>query len=224
MKMSKAITKNRWDKLRQRMVAYGIEDVPLTELPANLSELAKDPEEGAERLLILLSISLCASNDDLNDKVADWLKTEDLWQVASDNEKMFLRSEDAPDTVRARLSFRFEGSYMLAWALGFVNEQPDPSGECDEVMVSEFFSAVPPLFAETDDFLASASFRRMTVLHDEYLFYQMCHLYFLHIHAADKENSSGVMEAVAHERYLALEWLFNMDQPGWDELEDEDDE
>lgn len=222
--MAKTITKNRWDKLRQRMIVYGIEDVPLTAIPENLTLVTKDHETAAARLLVLLSVSLCASNSDMTDRIADWLKTADIWQFASENEKYFFRVGDIEESDRARLSFRFEAAYMLAWSLGFVNELPDPAGECDQELVADFFSNIPPLFTDTDEFLSDAAFRRISVLHDEYLFYLMTHLYFRHIEEADKENSSNVHIACAQQRYLVLEWLFDTENTGWDELQQEPEE
>ncbi len=219
--MAKTITKNQWDKLRQRMIVYGIEDVPLTAIPENNTLISKDPETAAARLLLLLCVSLCASNSEMTDKIANWLKTEDLWQFASENEKYLLRSDDADEAERAKLSFRFEAAYMLAWALGFVDEAPDPSSECDPELVTAFFSNIPALFTETEDFLADAAFRRISVLHDEFLFYKMTALYFSHIKETDKEDSSNVHPAAAYERYIVLSWLFDTDDMGWDELHDD---
>ncbi|HTE28352.1 DUF4272 domain-containing protein [Flavitalea sp.] len=216
--MSKSISKTRWDKLRQRMIAYGIQDVPLTAIPENITEAIKEPEEAAARMLILLSVAFCASNSAEADKIADWLKKEDLWQAASENEKFFFREHETTDEEKAKLSFQFEGAYMLAWVLGRVEVYPDPSSECDLELVGDFFANVPPVLAETDDLFEDAGFERITSIHDEYLFYKMAALYFKHIKKTDKENTSNVHSAAAHQRYLVLEWLLNPDDLEWDQL------
>jgi uncharacterized protein DUF4272 len=224
--MSRSITRIRWEKLRQRMIVYGIQDVPLTAIPENVTAAIKDPEEAAARLLILLSIAFSASNTAETDKIADWLKREELWPVASEIEKTFLREHDARDDDRARLSFQFEGAYMLAWALNLVKIFPDPSAECDAELVGDFFANVPPLLAPTDELFGKRAFRRITTIHDEYLFYKMAQLYFRHIKKEDKENTCNVHESASRERFLVLEWLFNPNDLNWDEvagLVDEDD-
>jgi hypothetical protein len=218
LSMAKTISKARWDKLMQRMIAYGINDVPLKAIPDNLTEIVRDPREAAARLLLLLSVSFCASNSAESDKIADWLKIEDIWQLASENEKSFLREPDITETEKAKLSFRFEGAYMLAWALGLVPLFPDPSSECDPELVADFFATVPPPGSPTEDFFEDAAFNRVTTIHDEYLFYNIVKLYFKHIRETDKENSSNVHEAAGAERLLVLEWLFNPELPEWDEL------
>jgi hypothetical protein len=200
------------------MIVYGIEDVPLTAIPENISTIIKDPEEAAARLLILLSVAFSASNASETDKIADWLKREEIWPVASETEKFFLREDGAGDDELAKLSFRFEGAYMLAWALELVPEQPDPAAECDPELVGDFFANVPPLLAETNALFDDLAFRRVNAVHDEYLFYKMARLYSNHIKTADKENTSNVHQAAAMERFLVLEWLFNEQDPDWDEL------
>jgi len=216
--MAKSISKARWDKLRQRMIVYGIQDVPITAIPENISEIIKGPEEAAGRLLMLLSVAFSASNSGEADKIADWLKREEVWQVASENEKFFFREHSAGDEEKAKLSFRFEGAYMLAWVLGLVEISPDPSSECDAEMVGDFFANVPPLLSSTDSLVEDAQYRRLANIHDEYLFYKMTRAYFRHIKQADKENTSNVHEAAAHQRFLVLEWLINQEDPEWDAL------
>jgi hypothetical protein len=218
MMAAKSISKARWDKLWQRMIAYGIQDVPLTAIPENITEVIKDPEEAAARMLILLSVAFCASNSAEADKIADWLKKEDLWQAASENEKLFFREPETSDEEKARLSFQFEGAYMLSWVLRHVEVYPDPSSECDIELVSDFFANVPPLLAETNSLFENAGYLRTTAIHDEYLFYKMSALYFKHIMKTDKENTSNVHKSAAFQRYLVLEWLLNPEDLGWDEL------
>jgi hypothetical protein len=201
------------------MIAYGIDDVPLTAIPLNITEIAKQPEEAAARLLLLLSIAFSASNATETDKIADWLKTEELWLAASETEKIFFREHETSEDKRAGLSFQFEGAYMLAWALGEVKIYPDPSSECDLELVGDFFAVIPPLFSETDALFDNAGFRKTVAIHDEYLFYSMTQLYFKHIHEVDKENTSNIHEAAAYQRFLVLEWLMN--DVDWGEEEDD---
>ncbi|HMF70918.1 MAG TPA: DUF4272 domain-containing protein [Flavitalea sp.] len=217
--MAKTISKLRWEKLRQRMIAYGIDDVPLTAIPLNITEVTKQPEEAAARLLLLLSIAFSASNAAETDKIADWLKTEELWLAASEVEKTFFREHETSEDKRAALSFQFEGAYMLSWALGKVKIYPDPSSECDAELVADFFSFIPPLFSETDSLFEDGRFRKVVAIHDEYLFYSMTQLYFKHIREVDKENTSNIHEAAAYQRFLVLEWLMN--DVDWDEEEEE---
>ncbi|RYF99652.1 MAG: hypothetical protein EOO02_16510, partial [Chitinophagaceae bacterium] len=61
--MSKSISKQRWDKLWNRMIAYGINDVPLKEMPLNIPGASKEPGEASARIMILLATAFCASND-----------------------------------------------------------------------------------------------------------------------------------------------------------------
>jgi hypothetical protein len=216
--MAKSISKITWEKLRQRMIAYGIQDVPLTALPENITVVTKDPEEAAARMMILLSVAFCASNSAEADKIADWLKREGLWQGVSDNEKLFFRDPETIDDEKAKLSFQFEGAYLLAWALGQVEVFPDPSSECDLEPVSDFFANIPPLLAETNSLFEDAGYLKIATIYDEYLFYKMAESYFKHIKIADKENTSNVHKSAAHQRYLVLEWLLNPEDLEWDEL------
>jgi len=225
--MAKSISKTRWDNLRQRMIVYGIQDVPLTSIPENKTEILKGPEEAAGRLLMLLAVAFSASNSTEADKIADWLKREEVWQIASENEKSFFRELNLTDEEQAKLSFRFEGAYMLAWALGQVEVFPDPSSECDAELVGDFFANIPPLLGETNSLVEDAQYKKLQSIHDEYLFYLMANRYFRHIKTTDKENTSNVHMAAAYERFLVLEWLLNPADLEWDEtilsLQDEED-
>jgi len=216
--MAKSISKSRWDKLRQRMIVYGIQDLPLTAIPANVDEIIKGPEEAAGRLVMLLSIAFSASNSGETDKISDWLKREEVWQVASENEKSFFREQNSTDEEKAKLSFRFEGAYMLAWVLGHVQTYPDPASESDAESVSDFFANIPPLFGETDVLVEEPGYRKIQEIHNEYLFYKMAHQYFKYIKKVDKENTSNLHMAAAYERFLVLEWLFNAADADWDQV------
>ena len=129
-----------------------------------------------------------------------------------------MREPEISDEEKAKLSFQFEGAYMLAWALGRVDIFPDPSSECDLELVTDFFANVPPFLLKRMTFLKDPRLLRTTAIHDEYLFYKMADLYFKHIKKTDKENTSNVHKEAARQRYLVLEWLLNPGEPEWDEL------
>lgn len=203
------------------MIAYGINDVPLKEMPLNISGFSKEPGETSARIMILLATAFSASNDSETDRIADWLKTESIWQFAGETEKMFFREHHHSDEEKGKLSFRFEGAYLLAWALKLVDIAPDPSSECDAELVGDFFAGVPPLLDDVSPIFEDPKYRAIAAIHDEYLFYKMAELYFNHIQKEDRENTSNVHESAAKERLLVLEWLLNEDDPDWDTLTDE---
>ena len=176
-----------------------------------------EPSETAERLLVLLSISYTAYNFDETEKVMDWLKKEDLWKSVSPSEKEFFRKPGPGDEEKQTLSWRFEGAYILAWALESVSTAPAPGSECSQQEVSEFLQSVPPVGSPTGVFFAGLKYRRLTEIIEESLFYEIATKYFKTIVIQDKENSSQVHSKASVERYLALKYLLSgKEKLDWD--------
>ena len=217
-KPSASILQKRKDKLKVRVEQYGLENIEFG--PVLLDETQYQHVEAiqtAERLLILLSIAYTAYNFDESEKVMDWLKNEDLWRSVSPNEKEFFRSPEPGDEEKQKLSWRFEGAYILAWALEKVSIAPNPGSECSQQEVSEFLQSVPPVGSSTGEFFAGLKYRRLPEIIEESLFYEIATKYFKTIVIQDKENSSQVHSKASVERYLALKWLLSgKEKLDWD--------
>ncbi|MGZ5135556.1 MAG: DUF4272 domain-containing protein [Flavitalea sp.] len=216
---SATLLQKREDKLKLRVEQYGLEDIEYeNKLFDETQYQFVEPIEAAERLLILLAVSFTAYNFDESEKVMDWLKKEELWKSVSPQEKEFFRNPDPGNEEKQNLSWRFEGGYILAWALKKVSTTPDPGSECDEKRVSEFLQSVPPVGSSTEAFFAGLKFRRLPDIIEEALFYEIATKYFKTIIIEDKENSSQVHSKASVQRYLALKWLKNAKEKlDWDE-------
>jgi len=210
----------RKKKIFERLKYYGIDEPILNTEILNHSQYNHiEPDKAAERLLILLGIATSAYNFDESEKVMDWLKKENLWKSVSDKEKEFFRNPHPEDEQKQTLSWRFEGAYVLAWALGKVSAAADPSNECTEEQITEFLKQVPSVGTSTEQFFIDLQFRPFTVILDESLFHEIATEYFRNILIQDKENTSQVHAKATLERHQALSWLRNTgEESGWDAI------
>src|SRR3990170_877997 len=136
------------------------------------------PNQAAERCLILLAVAFTAYNFEQSEKVMDWLKKEELWKSVSVKEKEFFRHPDPDEDEKQNLSWRFEGAYMLAWTLLLVSKAPDPSSECRNEEVSEFLQVIPTIGSSSEEFFEMEHhFRALPEIVDEKLFYQIATTY-----------------------------------------------
>jgi len=219
-KPSKKSLALRKEKLESRLRAYGLDnDIPPINVTNEYNAFVH-PQEAAERMLILLAVALSAYNFEEAERIMDWLKKEDLWKSVSDKEKEFFRNPDPGDEEKQNLSWRFEGAFMLAWALGKVSSPAEPGNECNEEQINEFFKHVPTVGTITYEFFSGLKFRAFEDILDENLFYKNATVYFKTILIQDKENTSQVHKKASFQRSLALSWLQNPDEKlHWDAIE-----
>ena len=209
----------RKEKLEARLKNYGLDNTITDSILFDETKFEYvHPQEAAERLLILLAVASTAYNFDQCEKVMDWLKKEQLWKAVSANEKEFFRNPDPSDEEKQKLSWRFEGAYILAWALNIVSAAPDPGRECNEIMISEFLMSVPTVGSETENFLSGLHYRPLKEIFDENLFYENATAYFRNIIKKDKENTSQVHSKASFERCIVLNWLKNPGETDWDTI------
>ena len=211
----------RKEKIEARLIQHGIDDyliIDLSRLDKKVYKFAS-PEEAAQRLLILLAISFTAYNFDESEKVMDWLKTENLWKAVSEKEKEFFRDPDPGEEEKKNLSWRFEGAYVLAWALKKIRSVPNPGNECNEGEVKEFLSTIPTIGSPTQLFLKNLRFRPLDEILDENLFAELATDYFHNLQVTDKANTSTIHARAVYERLLALNWLRRFENNNdWDKI------
>ncbi|MBC7830112.1 MAG: DUF4272 domain-containing protein [Chitinophagaceae bacterium] len=208
----------RKEKLETRLREFGLDSTIRESIAFDETQYSYPaPHLSAERLLILLAVSFTAYNFDESEKVMDWLKKEQLWKSVSAHEKEFFRDPDPGEDEKQRLSWRFEGAYILAWALKMVSSSAEPGTECSKEQVNAFLQAVPTVGSSTEGFLSALHYRSLPEVLDENLFYETATVYFREIVVRDKENTSQVHAKASFERHLALSWLRNAaEQPDWD--------
>ena len=174
------------------MIAYGIQDVPMTAIPENITNAVKDPEEAAARMLILLSVAFCASNSDEADKIANWLKNEDLWQAASDNEKLFFRERKAVMKKKQNCLFNSKVHICLPGCLAGSKYILIPRQNVIWNLLEIFLQMCHRCLAETENLFENLAYDVLPPFMMNTFFIKWQCLYFKHIKKTDKENTSNV--------------------------------
>ena len=212
--VNKKKLQQRKEKIEARLIQHGIDDFKITDV-SDLEESHYDfstPHEAAQRLLILLALAFTAYNFDESEKVMDWLKKENLWKAVSEKEKEFFRNPEPGEDEKRDLSWRFEGAYVLAWALQKIKLPPNPADECNEDQVNEFLVNVPTVGSVTQAFFNNLQFRAVDEILDETIFSELATAYFRDLHVTDKANTSTVHARAVYERLLALNWLRGLEE------------
>jgi hypothetical protein len=220
MAIRKSSLQARNKKIASRLNEYGIDEAVQNIHVLDETQFHYVPlDKVAERLLILLGIAYTAYNFMETERVMDWLKKERLWKSVSEKEKEFLRTPDPDEEWKQHLSWRFEGAYMLAWTLNKVSLKPDPARECLKDQIDEFAHSIPIVGSSTEKFFSELSYRSLTEIIDESIFYEMVIRYLVDIKVQHKENTSQVQHQASFERHFVLKWVTNFKtETGWDEI------
>jgi hypothetical protein len=92
--------------------------------------MLRAPAEVARRLLVLHAVTVRADGGP-REEALPLIERHGLWPAVSPEERRLLEAEEADEGLARKLLWRLEGMWVLAWALGEVEELPWPAGFCD---------------------------------------------------------------------------------------------
>lgn len=169
-------------------------------------------DEIAKRILILVYLSYVGEVPKDKQVVIDFLKAENLWESASEEEQR-LFNKTMNDQERANVSWRSESIWLLLWCINKVDKLDLPY-EC--VKVQDVVKYLPPFMTSPKEFINTVSTRKKSELLDAADL-----LYRLHWATRQaqltKTNTTKLNPSVVYERHYAINWV-TFYAENWDDV------
>jgi hypothetical protein len=128
---------------------------------------------------------------------------------------MALIDQEAPAQRDVVLfAWRYEGVFLLEWALGLTADLPFPERICDVPKTVQALIATWP-----DDLLKRAKLREPALILDALDLHYRLHWYVRQARLDGKEPPPGLDGGVIQERHHALNWLVRFEDRDWDDVD-----
>lgn len=214
--------KKRKTNLENRLVSLGIKKYKVTYLPY-LDYSAVNfqlPYDAGCRLLILYGLVFVVNNLEARPNLINWFKQEKLWDHVSQNERAFLIEPQPEQRQLSRLSWGLEGALTLGWALGIVQHLPAFNRTAPDEELDAFFTAIPELGGETQQFLNRLRYRDLGEIYEENLVNELATSYFRDLLFNGQNDETTIDRGVSFERHKILNWLRQFSGiSGWDDTD-----
>ena len=129
-------------------------------------------------------------------------------------ERAFMADPDPEEQFRTNIAWRYEGVYVLLWALGFYD---DLSREDEIVDVARMGGLLRELGA--DGLFAQAKLRPQAEILDMADYYYRLHWAVTNARLKGEVLPEGTDASIMLERARALNWLYGYAGQGWDEVD-----
>lgn len=129
-------------------------------------------------------------------------------------EAVFMADPDPDQQFRVNITWRYEGVYVLLWALGFYDAMPP---EDQVVDVAEMGALLRDLGSE--GLFAQAKLRPQAELLDMADYYYRLHWAVTNARIKGEDLPEGTDASIMLERARALNWLYGYAGQGWDEVD-----
>ncbi len=162
------------------------------------------PEEAAQRIVILQTLSYLAHDLDQREGAADWLMDEGLWEAVSPKERDFLTKPEPSQEELIAFSWHAEAVHTLAWALGLFDKIEAPTDTCD---MEQLGQVLPALAEPLGNFTREQAYRPIEDIFDENLFNELATGHFRDVSLGLHSYEGPINPAVSFERHRVLNWL-----------------
>jgi hypothetical protein len=171
-------------------------------------------KEVAVRAMALFGIWL-ANTPTPREDVILWLKNNSLWEALSPEELKFIVAEEHTLKQQIDFSWHIERLYVLAWALGVVDQMVAPN---QQGTIAEFQQAISPLNADS-----SKRFLKIAKLRDDIEILEMAdEIEKSHWTARNGKiknlQTDTVNLGIIQERHHAINWILWGREEDWDEV------
>lgn len=207
-------------RIEEKLIGYGLTDIKITYLRYLdfYPDEFQTPYEVGCRILILWAVSYVAANLEEKNEVAEWLKTWDLWDKVSDNEKK-LFAEELPERTLVDFSWHIEAVIVLCWALNLLENLPDLDTEISNDDL-DALTAKLPIGENPEVFLSLLAYRNKEEIFIENIINEMItsHLRDRMIHK--EESALTASPVISFERHVALNWVRKFGEiSDWDDTD-----
>ncbi|MDR3687988.1 MAG: DUF4272 domain-containing protein [Fimbriimonas sp.] len=168
--------------------------------------------EIARRAICLLLVAARGSGLDVR-TVRKLTAYHEMGGFFTKDEQAFLDSKRPKERAKAKFSWRTEASWVLLWALGFVDRLGLPSGQIEP------WSAIEIVEANfVDGLVNNAKPRSIDEILDEADLIYRCHWAVRHAERSDVDIEGKLEPGVTFERHHALNWLIRYENQDWDDI------
>jgi len=175
-------------------------------------QIIRQAKEVAKRCLVLYGV-LAVSHREPREKVVSWLKRENLWDVASFKERLFLENELSSEWETINVTWRAEALWVLLWTLGKIEDLGTANTLCDP---SQFHSIFQQCDKSTVEFINNARLRSDNEIFDREFEVYNKHWLIRDAELNGKEPPKELNSDVVQEWHYAFNWLtYNVD---WDDV------
>jgi hypothetical protein len=201
---------NSESDLKERGISV-LAHLPL--LPSAQDITLRSQEQVAQRAIALAIVAVKAeTNDDAI--VQQVIQTYQAHAFFTPLERKFLMQSLPSDKERAQFAWRYEGFWVLLWALGYVASLSFPEEVCP---VPEAVSYL----READgfsSFMQKAKMRSSAEILDACDWIYRAHWSCVNARMKKAEPPAGLDASVVYERHYALNWLISYQNQDWDHV------
>ena len=169
-------------------------------------------QEVAQRAIALLIVSL--KGEGLEQPIIERLVRD--YQIAphlSPDERRFLSNRTPTEHDRVQFSWRYEGAWVMLWALGYVETLDKPTTICDVPRAVTFMKD-----RTMAQFISDAKLRSSTEILDAADRIYRYHWAVVEARVNQQEPPAGLEPGVTMERHHALNWLIRYMDQAWDDV------
>lgn len=213
----------RKTRLERQLKERGISGLEIKHLPYldfDESAFASAYEVGV-RMIILYSCAYVAFNTDETEKVAEWLRKEELWQHVSPDEKELFQGKIKDPEKLVRFAWRLESAFTLAWTLNLIDVLHPPTSEVGDEQIAEFQDKMPKLGRTgLGSYLENLSLRNKGEMFEENVLNELATTYFRDLLFNGKTDTTDIDRYVSFERHYVLNWVRRFDDiADWDDTD-----
>jgi len=196
-------------RLHRQLKERGISTYEVTYLPYldfDESSFAAAHEVGV-RMIILYSCSYVTYHLDQTEKIADWLRQENLWSNVSPEERLLFEGKINDEEKFGAFSWRIESAYTLAWALNLIDALHPPTREVNEEEIADFQKKMPKFGVGLGSYLDDLPLRDKREIFEENIFNELATAYFRDLLFNGKSDTTDINRHVSWERHVVLNWV-----------------
>ena len=110
----------------------------------------------AQRILILTYLCYISDVPEDRFKIIEFLKKENLWNSATDDEQKLFLKEKLTEQERINISWRSEGVWLLLFTINKIEKLELPQ---KEIEMDQIFDELPDFMTGTEEYIKSAVLR-----------------------------------------------------------------
>ncbi len=161
----------------------------------------RTPQEIAKRILIMTYLSYVAEEEDASIEIIEFLKTENLWDWVSKDEKKLFQKQ-LSDKEKIAISWRSEAIWLLLWIINKVDKIGLP---VEEISIADLLQLLPEFMTETNEFILTATNRSIPEILDLLDLTYRLHWATRHTEINNTETLD-LNSSIIFERHYALNW------------------